>query len=163
MNDDTKLCHKTIETPLGGLIAEADEYGVRRILLPGQAGYVTGTEADSLPYRIESQILAYFSGELRDFSLPLSLIGSPFSLRVWQACLAVEYGDTISYGELARRLGMSGAARAVGAALARNPVPILIPCHRVVAGNGALTGYAGGLDVKKWLLDFEGQGCDFSL
>lgn len=153
-NDASALCHKTVETPLGPLTAAADEYGVCRVRF-GPAEPSDGPAAAVLPFRAETQIAAYFAGELREFSLPLSLRGSPFALRVWQACLEAPFGEVVSYGELARRLDMPGAARAVGGALRRNPTPLLVPCHRVVGAGGGLTGFAAGPQVKRWLLEFE--------
>jgi len=98
---------------------------------------------------------AYFGGDLREFDLPLEPRGTPFQRLVWEEIARIPFGSTISYGELARRTGRPGAARAVGAAAGANPIPIVVPCHRVVGGGGALTGYAGGLDRKAWLLDHE--------
>ena len=101
------------------------------------------------------QLDEYFAGARRSFDLPLALEGTPFQRRVWQALAGIPYGETIDYGELARRVGRPGAARAVGGANARNPVSIVLPCHRVVGAGGRLTGYAGGLDVKRGLLEHE--------
>ncbi|MGX1757114.1 methylated-DNA--[protein]-cysteine S-methyltransferase [Streptomyces lydicus] len=101
------------------------------------------------------QLRAYFRGELTTFDLPLALRGTPFQRRVWAALGTIPYGETLSYGQLAERLGVPTAARAVGLANGRNPVGIIIPCHRVVGANGSLTGYGGGLDRKRRLLDFE--------
>lgn len=112
---------------------------------------------DEAPFRrVRAQLDAYFAGTLRVFDLPLALAGTPFQQRVWQALLEIPYGVTISYGELARRLGDPKASRAVGLANGRNPVSIIVPCHRVIGADGALTGYGGGLDNKRWLLTHEG-------
>src|SRR3954452_21578129 len=105
---------------------------------------------------LAEQLDAYFAGDLSTFDVPLELHGNPFERRVWDALLEIPYGETISYGELARRIGAPTAARAVGLANSRNPVAILVPCHRVIGANGKLTGYAGGLDMKRALLDLEG-------
>ncbi|WP_414504207.1 methylated-DNA--[protein]-cysteine S-methyltransferase [Streptomyces sp. NEAU-L66] len=102
-----------------------------------------------------TQLQAYFRGELTIFDLPLALHGTPFQRRVWAALCAIPYGETVSYGQLAERLGAPSASRAVGLANGRNPVGIIIPCHRVVGANGSLTGYGGGLDRKRRLLAFE--------
>jgi methylated-DNA-[protein]-cysteine S-methyltransferase len=102
------------------------------------------------------QLGAYFKGRRRDFDLPLAPEGTAFEQRVWQALLKIPYGRTVSYGELARRIGNPNASRAVGLANGRNPLPIVIPCHRVIGANGKLTGYGGGLDTKRWLLTLEG-------
>jgi methylated-DNA-[protein]-cysteine S-methyltransferase len=101
------------------------------------------------------QLDAYFAGEVREFDVPLRLTGTPFQIAVWQALRAIPYGSTISYGELARRTGRVGAARAVGRANGQNPLPIMVPCHRVIGAGGGLTGYGGGLDVKGALLALE--------
>jgi len=103
------------------------------------------------------QLRAYFSGGLREFDLPLSLKGTPFQLRVWTALQDIPYGQTRSYGEQARAIGMPAAVRAVGAANGANPIPIVVPCHRVIGASGKLTGFGGGLPLKRWLLSLEGQ------
>src|SRR5690606_32489233 len=104
------------------------------------------------------QLGAYFAGELQAFDLPLAPEGTPFQRTVWQALQSIPYGQTISYGELAQEIGRPTASRAVGAANGRNPLPIVIPCHRVIGGNGSLTGYGGGLRFKKALLSLERNG-----
>jgi methylated-DNA-[protein]-cysteine S-methyltransferase len=102
------------------------------------------------------QLHAYFARDLKEFALPLRPAGTPFQLRVWDELRKIGYGEVATYGEIARRLGMSPAAsRAVGLANGRNPIPIVVPCHRVVGANGTLTGYAGGLERKQLLLDLE--------
>lgn len=101
------------------------------------------------------QLHGYFSGELESFDLELSPQGTPFQQRVWKELLKIPYGETISYGELARRIGNPNASRAVGLANGSNPIPIIIPCHRVIGSNGKLTGYGGGLPIKERLLALE--------
>ena len=101
------------------------------------------------------QLRAFFAGELRDFDLTLLPQGTEFQRRVWHALCGIPFGETISYGELARRIGNPAASRAVGLANGANPIPIVIPCHRVIGSSGKLTGYGGGLEKKRWLLDFE--------
>jgi methylated-DNA-[protein]-cysteine S-methyltransferase len=101
------------------------------------------------------QLRAYFAGELEKFDLPLSPQGTPFQQRVWTELLKIPFGETTSYGELARRIGNSNASRAVGLANGSNPIPIVIPCHRVIGSNGKLTGYGGGLPIKEKLLALE--------
>jgi methylated-DNA-[protein]-cysteine S-methyltransferase len=98
----------------------------------------------------------YFSGSRRDFDIPLSLHGTVFQLRVWRTLTQIPYGETCSYGDLARRLDNPGASRAVGLANGRNPISVIVPCHRVIGANGSLTGYGGGLERKRWLLAHEG-------
>jgi methylated-DNA-[protein]-cysteine S-methyltransferase len=101
------------------------------------------------------QLRAYFAGELREFDLPLKPAGTAFQQRVWHALLSVRYGETRSYGEIAKEIGADAAVRAVGAANGRNPIPIVIPCHRIIGAGGKLTGFGGGLPLKKFLLDLE--------
>lgn len=101
------------------------------------------------------QLSEYFSGKRREFSLPLSPKGTEFQLRVWRALKTIPYGETRSYGDMARLIGSPKACRAVGMANHRNPISIIVPCHRVVGANGSLTGYGGGLDAKRFLLDLE--------
>ncbi len=114
---------------------------------------------DSLPVLKETrkQLESFFAGELRDFQLPLSMAGTEFQMMVWEGLKAIPYGETISYGEFARRLGVPKASRAVGLANGRNPISIIVPCHRVIGANGKLTGYGGGLPRKKTLLDLEAR------
>ena len=102
------------------------------------------------------QLEEYFAGKRTIFNLPLRPAGSPFQMDVWEAVSRIPYGKTLTYGQIAKRLGMPNAARAVGLAVRSNPLPILIPCHRVMGAGGRLTGYAGGLEFKKWLLNREG-------
>lgn len=111
---------------------------------------VTDTEQE-----VYKQLDAYFSGDLKEFNLPFFATGTVFQLMVWEELLRVPYGETITYGELATRIGKPGSARAVGNALHQNPVAILLPCHRVVGSKGELTGFAGGIKTKKYLLDME--------
>jgi methylated-DNA-[protein]-cysteine S-methyltransferase len=101
------------------------------------------------------QLESYFAGKLRDFRLELQPAGTPFQLAVWRELREIPYGHTISYGELARRIGQPGAARAVGLANGANPIAIIVPCHRVIGANGKLTGFGGGLEVKEKLLALE--------
>jgi methylated-DNA-[protein]-cysteine S-methyltransferase len=116
-------------------------------------GYVRDDAAFS---PVARQLAAYFAGELRAFELPLVPTGTPFQQRVWSALQHIPYGATTTYGRLAEQLGQPGAMRAVGLANGRNPIAIIIPCHRVIGANGSLTGYGGGLQRKQWLLALEG-------
>ena len=121
-------------------------------------GRVRGRRDDSHPVLAEAvrQLAAYFARDLKEFDLPLAPVGSAFQQRVWEQLRAIGYGETASYGQVAGRLGMTNAAsRAVGLANGRNPIPIVIPCHRVIGANGTLTGYAGGLERKQLLLELE--------
>lgn len=144
-----------IDTPLGPYALEESEGAIIRV---GQTQEPLCPPATPLLAEAARQLTAYFAGELRTFSLPLRPQGTAFQQRCWEALCKIPYGQTISYGEQARRIGKPGAARAVGGANRANPICILIPCHRVIGANGALTGYNGrsGVDTKAWLLAHEG-------
>lgn len=147
-------------SPLGTLVLESDGKALTRIRLPGEVRSPATPEsrrtaATPLAAAV-AQLDAYFAGERTVFELPLAPRGTVFQRRVWELLRGIPYGTTISYAELARRLGNPAATRAVGAANGRNPLPIVVPCHRVVGRNGALTGYAGGLAAKRRLLALEG-------
>ena len=148
-----------LETPIGRLLLVADESGLRHIDFP-RAGQGDRIEASwrcsrhGLERTIE-QLEAYFAGELLAFDVPLAARGTSFRATVWDELMRIPYGETISYGELARRIGQPSASRAVGAANGANPLPIIVPCHRVIGSSGALTGFGGGLPTKRWLLEHE--------
>ena len=150
-----------LETPVGSLFL-AGETVLESIVFPTSEKRVDPPgewrEDPDFFRKAICQLRAYFSGELKTFSLDLHLTGTPFQKRVWEALARVPYGQTISYGALAVQAGSPGAARAVGAAMAANPVPIVIPCHRVIGSNGKLTGFGGGLNLKQSLLDLEQRG-----
>lgn len=110
---------------------------------------------DALFRGAAAQLDAYFAGELQAFDLPLAASGTPFQQKVWAALRDIPFGQTCSYGQLAQRIGTPGASRAVGLANGRNPLSIIVPCHRVIGANGSLTGYGGGLERKRWLLAHE--------
>lgn len=143
------------DTPVGPLGLEEEDGRLTRLYLPNQPAERLGDEVPVLA-RGRAELLEYFRGERREFTVPLDPRGTPFRQRVWAALAAVPYGETVTYGELARRAGSPGAVRAVGQANHFNPLPIFLPCHRVVGADGSLTGYAGGLDMKRFLLDLEG-------
>jgi methylated-DNA-[protein]-cysteine S-methyltransferase len=109
------------------------------------------------------QLAEYFAGRRRAFDLPLAAQGTEFQRRVWSELTKIDFGQTLSYGELARRIGNPGASRAVGLANGRNPISIIVPCHRVIGADGTLTGYGGGLERKQWLLRHEGAGAQGAL
>jgi methylated-DNA-[protein]-cysteine S-methyltransferase len=154
-----------MESPTGKLLLAADEAGLRTIL------FADGHEpATPRPHWREGltplretirQLRAWFAGELREFQLPLAPEGAAFYQRVWCELRNIPYGETISYGELARRIGSPNASRAVGRANGANPIPIVIPCHRVIGSNGKLTGYGGGLPRKEFLLALSTNRCCF--
>jgi methylated-DNA-[protein]-cysteine S-methyltransferase len=141
-----------MDTPIGTLSLDADGAGLSSIAFGGPPGSDSG---DALLREAESQLRAYFAGELTRFDLPLSPRGTEFQRRVWDAVARVPYGTTTTYSAVAAALGSPSACRAVGAANGRNPLPIVVPCHRVVGASGALTGYGGGLARKRALLDLE--------
>ena len=144
-----------IETPIGPLHAVVDEAG--RLVELGFREPLLQTSSAALPTHVIAQVSEYFSGKRQTFDLELAPRGTPFQLAVWNALLAIPYGDTISYAELARRIGKPAAVRAVGSANGANPIPVIIPCHRVIGSNGSLTGYGGGIERKQWLLAHEGR------
>jgi methylated-DNA-[protein]-cysteine S-methyltransferase len=148
-----------LETPIGRLLLVADEHGLRHIDFP-RADQGERIEPDwhrgrhHLGVAIR-QLEAYFAGRLHAFDVGLAARGTDFRKTVWTELVRIPYGETISYGELARRIGDPGASRAVGAANGANPLPIIVPCHRVIGSTGKLTGFGGGLPIKQWLLDHE--------
>lgn len=147
----------TVETPLGRVVLVAGERAVEELLLPETSPAETIPERRThLLCRAEKELQEYFRGERQDFDLPLTPAGTPFQQRVWQELCRIQYGHTASYGEIARRIGLPKGPRAIGQANHRNPIPILIPCHRVIAAQGAPGGYGGGLDIKIRLLKLEG-------
>lgn len=157
--------HYSIEaSPLGELLLAASAtalvglHVVRgKYVPPVQPDWVCQPDQPVLA-QTRAQLQAYFRGDLRLFTVPLAPAGTPFQQRAWNALRAIPYGQTRSYGEQARAIGQPSATRAVGAANGRNPIAILIPCHRVLGADGTLTGYAGGLDIKRFLLNLEGRG-----
>jgi methylated-DNA-[protein]-cysteine S-methyltransferase len=148
-----------MESPVGPLLLSADDSGLREINFVNGRHPVTADPSwrrDPAPLQETiRQLNAYFAGELEEFDLPLVPEGTPFQLKVWKNLCEIPFGETISYGELARRIGNPNASRAVGLANGSNPIPIIIPCHRVIGSNGKLTGYGGGLPIKEKLLALE--------
>lgn len=150
-----------VETPIGPLLVAASAAGLVAIEfqethhpVPRRgAAWVAGDHP--LLERSSRQLEEYFSGARRSFDLPLAPDGTAFQRQVWQSLAAIPYGETISYAELAARVGRPRASRAVGAANGRNPLPIVLPCHRVIGADGSLTGFGGGLPTKRFLLDLE--------
>lgn len=158
---DSTTWYDHMPTPIGTLCLVADTHGLREVW------FSTGRHQrspephwirapDAVAYARE-QLDEYFAGERQHFDLPLHPVGTPFQCDVWWALAQIPYGTTISYGELARRIGHPQAMRAVGAANGRNPLPIILPCHRVIGANGSLTGFGGGLPTKQFLLSMESR------
>jgi methylated-DNA-[protein]-cysteine S-methyltransferase len=151
------MSYSRIDSPIGPLTITADEGGLRSIEF-GQGVSVPSPEQLSdtgLIGEVIRQLQAYFEQKLFRFDIPLKPEGTPFQVRVWCELQKIPYGTVISYGELAKRIGKPTASRAVGAANGSNPIPIIIPCHRDIGGNGKMTGYAGGLLIKEALLRLE--------
>jgi methylated-DNA-[protein]-cysteine S-methyltransferase len=151
-----------IDSPVGPLLVAADESGLRLIHFQGahRRGPEPTWQRDPAAFRdLVAQLREYFRGERRAFDLPLAPRGTPFQLATWRALTTIPFGETISYEELARRVGRPSASRAVGAANGANPLPIVVPCHRVIGKNGSLTGFGGGLNTKRALLELEGAPC----
>lgn len=146
----------TYESPLGPLTLVGGQRGLRALHFPGRGGPFAEAWHDSGPFTAAlAQLEEYFTGARRQFELTLDLGGTPFQRQVWGQLSAILYGQTRSYGAIARAVGRTDRVRAVGSAVGRTPVPIVVPCHRVVGANGDLTGYGGGLHRKRALLDLE--------
>jgi methylated-DNA-[protein]-cysteine S-methyltransferase len=155
------MFYTQMESPVGPLLLAGDRDSLRFVSFESSQRCLKPrpdwTE-DKEPFgEVMWQLRAYFDGKLKEFDLPLTLEGTEFQRRVWTSLLAIPYGETISYAELAQRIGNPKAVRAVGLANGSNPIPIIIPCHRVIGSNGSLTGFGGGLDTKKRLLALESK------
>ena len=154
--------YTTISSPLGEILLARNDQGLTRLNFqegarPLPIAPAWRRERDAFR-DAAAQLDAYFAGELREFDLPLAPQGTPFQRAVWQALQTIPYGRTLTYAQLAQQLGKPKAVRAVGAANGRNPLPIIIPCHRVIGADGSLTGYGGGLLIKEALLSLEQYG-----
>ncbi len=153
------MLYTTINSPIGELMLVGDGETLHHLSMQGgrrplhrDAAWTRDDRAFAGPVQ---QLEEYFTGARQTFDVPLSLAGNPFEQRVWRALRAIPYGETTSYGEIARRIGSPDAPRAVGLANGRNPVAVIVPCHRVIGADGSLTGYGGGLERKRLLLDLE--------
>ena len=144
-----------LESPVGALTLAGDESGLRQLLFRARPPEPDWIEDRAAMAEAVRQLRAYFGGELEAFDLVLAPKGTPFQLSVWKRLCEIPFGETISYGELARRIGNPKACRAVGLANGLNPIAIIVPCHRVIGSNGKLTGYGGGLPIKEKLLALE--------
>ena len=152
--------HRVIDSPVGSLTLVVDDAGVLCALYTDGQKYFPdavglGERDDTIADDAVAQLGEYFAGTRDDFDLTLAPRGTAFQAEVWEALRAIPAWETRTYGELARELGRPGASRAVGAATGRNPISIIVPCHRLVGASGSLTGYAGGVERKRWLLDHE--------
>lgn len=159
--------YSRMQTPMGKLVLGATERGLRYIYfgeaLPKSKKWEVWVEAPQLLQPYEEELRAYFRGELREFSCQLDLEGTDFQKKCWQALLRIPYGKTRSYAEIAQAVGSPRAFRAVGQANHDNPIPIIVPCHRVITSSGTLGGYGGGLDMKRALLHLEQQQSHLNL
>jgi len=152
------LHQQQLDTPIGVLTLVASDVGLSMILFENEDPAdidAAPDHSDPVLRAAAAQLAEYFAGERREFDLPLDLEGTDFQKEAWLALADVPYGETTSYGEQARAIGRPGAFRAVGAANGKNPVPIVLPCHRIVGADGSLTGFSGGLDIKQQLLVHE--------
>ena len=157
----TTLASTTMSSPVGQLTIIASDTGIRAVLWPTDnpkrvpLGDVEPRENHPVLSSAVTQLGEYFDGHRQDFDLPLDPTGTEFQQSAWTALRSIPFGTTVSYGEQAEQMGDKRKARAVGAANGRNPISIIVPCHRVVGSNGSLTGFAGGIDTKDWLLTHE--------
>jgi methylated-DNA-[protein]-cysteine S-methyltransferase len=153
------MYYDVMETPIGPLRLVVDEHGLRRIRFRSERhpreDDLHGEHAPKKLAHVRAQLEEYFAGERREFDLKLNPIGTEFQCRVWRALCDIPFGETRSYLQQARAIGQPSAIRAVGAANGRNPIPIVIPCHRVIGSDGSLVGFGGGLDIKSALLALE--------
>jgi methylated-DNA-[protein]-cysteine S-methyltransferase len=158
---DSRVFYTTLSSPVGALFLTSNGEAITELFMEKHKGGpkpIADWRRDNGLFRdAADQLQAYFAGELTEFDLPLATSGAPFQQRVWAELRKIPYGSTISYGELARRIGAPKAPRAVGAANGSNPISIIIPCHRLIGSNGKLTGYGGGIERKKFLLEFEAE------
>jgi methylated-DNA-[protein]-cysteine S-methyltransferase len=145
----------TIDSPVGPLVLTSDGTSLTRLLFDAEPDAAWSTEPCEVLERAVTQLREYFAGDRTAFDLPLDPAGTPFQKATWLALREIPYAQTINYGQLAARVGNPHASRAVGLANGRNPISIVVPCHRVIGANGSLTGYGGGLDRKRTLLDLE--------
>jgi methylated-DNA-[protein]-cysteine S-methyltransferase len=161
------ICWHEIDSPIGPLLLAAGTQGLLRVHFqagPAPLEPPAGWHHDSAPFAPTiAQLGEYFAGKRRAFRLPLAPAGTPFQLSVWQELRTIPYGETVSYGQLARQLGLANGARAVGLANGANPLPVIVPCHRVIGADGSLTGFGGGLPIKRALLSLEGAPCAVDL
>src|SRR5262245_20958078 len=150
-----------LDSPIGELLLTGDGKSLTGIWMQSHRSEWRRTKAwerdDGAFAAARAQLTEYFAGERSEFELPLAAEGTDFQHKVWTALCAIPYGKTISYGELARRIGQPSAARAVGLANGSNPLPIVVPCHRVIGADGSLTGFGGGIERKRWLLAHEAR------
>lgn len=147
-----------IDTPIGHLRLVANDRAITRVDLPNRVDAPADADTDHPILRAAiDQLEAYFAGDRQTFDVPIELEGTEFQRLAWHALVDIPYATTRSYAEQARAIGRPSATRAVGAANGKNPIPIIVPCHRVIGGDGSLTGFGGGVETKRWLLDHEAR------
>ena len=153
------LFRDTLGTPLGTLTLEASDRGLSSIRFPNRPnrGIEGKLTSNSVIKLAKQELTAYFTRQLKEFSVPLDWRGTAFQESVWQALTDIPYGETVSYGDIARAIGRPRSARPTGGAVGRNPLPIIVPCHRVIGSDQTLTGFTGGLNIKVALLELEGR------
>ncbi|HEY1509558.1 MAG TPA: methylated-DNA--[protein]-cysteine S-methyltransferase [Solirubrobacteraceae bacterium] len=155
----TNLIYTTMDSPIGKLLLVGDGQALHRLQMQEGRRPVpidpSWERRDDAFEDVRAQLQDYFDGRRHEFDVPLALDGNPFERRVWDALCGIPYGETVSYGQIAREIDAPTAARAVGLANGRNPVAVIVPCHRVIGADGSLTGYGGGLERKRLLLDLE--------
>ena len=152
------LFHDTLDTSLGILTLEASERGLRSVRFPNRPQPIKGRMTSNSVIKLaKRELKAYFTRQLKTFSVPLDWHGTAFQESVWQALTAIPYGETVSYTDIARAIGRPQSARPTGGAVGRNPIPIIVPCHRVIGSDHTLTGSTGGLNIKVALLELEGR------
>lgn len=162
------LAYKTMESPVGKLTLVASDQGLAAVLWENDSPHrvlldeLVHDASHPVLLKAESQLGEYFSGKRQTFSIALDMRGTPFQKNVWKALIAIPFGETRSYRQLAEQVGNPQASRAVGAANGKNPISIVVPCHRVIGSSGKLTGFAGGLETKAQLLDLERKATCFS-
>jgi methylated-DNA-[protein]-cysteine S-methyltransferase len=159
MSRPEECVYTTLDSPIGELLLLGDGHALRGLYMQHGRRPIAISAAwrrSAEPFAgVTAQLREYFAGERTSFEVPLALEGSPFERRVWRGLQEIPYGQTISYGELARRIDQPSAARAVGLANGRNPIAVIVPCHRVIGADGSLTGYGGGVERKRLLLELE--------
>jgi len=150
-----------LPTPLGTLTLEASDRGLSSVRFPSRAGpHKTRSRDNPILALAKQQLAAYFAGELKQFSVQLDWQGTVFQQLVWQALTRIPYGETVSYADIARAIGRPRSARPTGGAVGANPLPIIVPCHRVIGSDQTLTGFTGGLNIKVVLLELEGRSVE---
>lgn len=156
------LCKASVGSPIGRLTVVVSAVGLCKIYFPAltdaesaELNKIETDPGDELMSRVISQLEEYFAGDRRGFDVPLDVVGTPFQVEAWHALADIPFGTTATYAQQAANIGRPKAIRAVGGANRVNPVPVVLPCHRIIGANGALTGFAGGLEMKKWLLQHE--------